>query len=59
VTPVDTTGAGDAFCGALAHGLATGSSLMDAVTMAVKVAGHSTRFFGAQPPTPPYNTFAA
>jgi ribokinase len=36
VEPVDTTGAGDAFCGALAVGLAAGRPLRDAVAMAVR-----------------------
>jgi ribokinase len=36
VEPVDTTGAGDAFCGALAVGLAAGLPLRDAVAAAVR-----------------------
>ena len=36
VDPVDTTGAGDAFCGALAVGLARGLPLRDAVAAAVR-----------------------
>jgi ribokinase len=36
VEPVDTTGAGDAFCGALAVGLAAGRPLRDAVASAVR-----------------------
>lgn len=39
VTVVDTTGAGDAFCGGLAAGLAAGHSVVDAVRMGVTVAG--------------------
>ena len=46
--PVDTTGAGDAFCGALAFGLSEGHALADAVTRAVQVAGETTLFRGAQ-----------
>lgn len=34
IDPVDTTGAGDAFCGALAAALAAGESLEDALVMA-------------------------
>ena len=34
-TIVDTTGAGDAFCGTLAAAVATGSSLEDAARLAV------------------------
>jgi ribokinase len=48
VDVVDTTGAGDAFCGALADGLARGAALVDAVRWAVKVAGISTTGRGAQ-----------
>jgi ribokinase len=38
VRPVDTTAAGDAFCGGLADALAGGASLQDAARWAVKVA---------------------
>ncbi len=48
VNAVDTTGAGDAFCGALADGLARGWSLVAAARWAVKVAGISTTGRGAQ-----------
>ncbi len=48
VDAIDTTGAGDAFCGALADGLARGTALVDAVRWAVKVAGISTTGRGAQ-----------
>ncbi len=48
VTPVDTTGAGDVFCGALAHGLAAGQDLGGAVRRANEVAALSTTFVGAQ-----------
>ena len=52
VEAVDATGAGDAFCGALADGLARGSSLAEAVGWAVRVAGISTTRWGAQPGMP-------
>lgn len=48
VDAVDATGAGDAFCGALADGLARGKSLPDATAWAVRVAGISTTRWGAQ-----------
>jgi ribokinase len=48
VEAVDTTGAGDAFCGALADALARGNSLVDAARWAVRVAGQSTTQRGAQ-----------
>ncbi|RLK60230.1 ribokinase [Actinokineospora cianjurensis] len=49
---VDTTGAGDAFTGALAVGLANGERLVDAVRAAVKVASLSVTLPGAQPSYP-------
>jgi ribokinase len=48
VTPVDTTGAGDAFNGALAVALAEGRELRDAVGFAVAAAALSTRAEGAR-----------
>ena len=48
VTPVDTTGAGDAFNGALAVALAEGRELRDAVAFAVAAAALSTRAEGAR-----------
>jgi ribokinase len=48
VDAIDATGAGDAFCGALADGLARGSSLVEAAEWAVRVAGISTTARGAQ-----------
>ena len=53
VTPVDTTGAGDAFNAALADGLGRGS-LTEAVRWAVRVGAATTLRAGAQPslPTP-------
>jgi ribokinase len=52
VTAVDTTGAGDAFTGALAAKLAEGLSLGDAARFAVKVAAISVTRRGAQPSYP-------
>jgi ribokinase len=48
VEAVDATGAGDAFCGALADGLADGHDLVAATEWAVRVAGISTTRWGAQ-----------
>jgi ribokinase len=48
VTPVDTTGAGDCFCGALAQALAAGSPLPEAVGYAVAAAALSTTGPGAR-----------
>jgi ribokinase len=45
---VDTTGAGDAFNGALAAGLAAGLSLLEAVEQANAAAAYSTETEGAQ-----------
>ncbi|MDQ2583038.1 ribokinase [Saccharothrix yanglingensis] len=52
VSAVDTTGAGDAFAGALAAGLAAGSSLVDAAAFAARVAALSVTSAGAQPSYP-------
>jgi ribokinase len=48
VEPVDTTGAGDAFNGALAAGLAAGRSLVEAARLAAAAAGLSTTRPGAR-----------
>jgi len=48
VTPVDTTGAGDTFNGALAVALAEGLQLREAVAFAVAAAALSTRAEGAR-----------
>ena len=48
VVPVDTTGAGDCFSGALAHALAAGSGLPEAVHYAVTAAALSTMGHGAR-----------
>lgn len=54
VEPVDTTAAGDSFCGAMADALVRGESLVDAVRWAVRVGAATTQRAGAQPslPTP-------
>ncbi|GHF57751.1 ribokinase [Amycolatopsis bartoniae] len=52
VEPVDTTGAGDAFTGALAAALATGVTLETAARKAVRVAAISVTRRGAQPSYP-------
>jgi ribokinase len=48
VEAVDTTGAGDAFCGALAQALADGARLVDAARWAVRAAAVSVTRPGAQ-----------
>jgi ribokinase len=48
VKAVDTTGAGDAFCGALAQALADRAELVEAVRWAVRVAAVSVTRHGAQ-----------
>jgi ribokinase len=48
VTAVDTTGAGDCFCGALAQALATDPDLPSAVRFAVAAAALSTTGPGAR-----------
>ncbi|ASR56185.1 ribokinase [Cellulomonas sp. PSBB021] len=52
VQPVDTTGAGDAFVGALAAGLAAGQPLRAASAHATRVAAYSVTRLGAQPSYP-------
>lgn len=52
VHAVDTTGAGDAFTGALAASLAEGASLVAAARKAVKVGAFSVTRHGAQPSYP-------
>jgi ribokinase len=52
VDPVDTTGAGDCFCGALGQALAGGRSLPDAVRWAVTAAALSTTGPGARAALP-------
>nr|WP_171783100.1 ribokinase [Isoptericola halotolerans] len=48
VDAVDTTGAGDAFVGALAHGLAGGDDLVTAARLAARVGAYAVRSVGAQ-----------
>jgi ribokinase len=52
VSPVDTTGAGDCFCGALADALARGEGLEAAVRWSVRAAAVSTTRRGAQDSLP-------
>lgn len=54
VRPVDTTAAGDSFCGGLADRLAAGEDLLSATRWAVRVGAATTLRAGAQPslPTP-------
>jgi ribokinase len=55
VEAVDTTGAGDAFVGALAAALAQGTDLPEACRRAVRVAAFSVRGHGAQDSYPTTN----
>lgn len=50
VPVVDTTGAGDAFAGALAAALSTGASLIDAVGRGIAAGAAAVQHVGAQPP---------
>ena len=50
--PVDTTGAGDTYCGALAAALAAGAGPADAMRAASAAAARSVRWLGAQPDVP-------
>ena len=52
VRPVDTTGAGDAFCAALAGGISQGNDLIVSVEQAVRVGAATTLFAGAQSSLP-------
>lgn len=52
VTAVDTTAAGDSFCGALADALARDEGLRSAVEWAVRVAGLTVQSHGAQDSLP-------
>ncbi len=52
VTPVDTTGAGDAFCAALAGGISQGQDLVTATHEAVRVGAATTLVAGAQSSLP-------
>jgi len=59
VQPVDTTGAGDAFNGALAVAWARGASLRQAVSYASAAAALATTVMGAQPSLPTAKHVAA
>jgi ribokinase len=50
--PVDTTGAGDTYCGALAAALAAGAGPADAMRSAAAAAARSVTWLGAQPDAP-------
>lgn len=52
VQPVDTTGAGDSFCAALAAGLLGGASLLEAAREATRVAAATTLRAGAMTSLP-------
>lgn len=52
VDAVDTTGAGDAFVGALAHRLSEGDELVEAARLAARVGAYAVRGSGAQPSYP-------
>ncbi|MCP3987972.1 MAG: ribokinase [Actinomycetia bacterium] len=52
VTAVDTTAAGDTFCGALAVAMANGAGMVDAMGWAIRVAGHTVAKRGAQDSIP-------
>ncbi len=52
VKPVDTTGAGDCFCGVMAACIANGDELKSAVKLANSAAGMSTTRHGAAPSMP-------
>jgi ribokinase len=52
VQPLDTTGAGDTFCGSLCARLAAGDSRLDALRYAAAAAALSTTVAGAVPSIP-------
>ncbi len=52
ITPVDTVGAGDTFCGYLAASLADGMALQDAIARAAKAGSLACLKPGAQPAIP-------
>ncbi len=59
VTPVDTTGAGDAFCGSLAARLAAGDELEPAIRYAAAAGALATTIDGAVPSLPHARDVAA
>lgn len=59
VEPVDTTAAGDSFCGALADRLVDGADLVAAAEWAVRVGAATTLRAGAQPSLPTPDQVAA
>lgn len=56
VRAIDTTGAGDAFVGAVAAALAAGANLEDATRFAVRVGAYACTSPGAQPSYPDKNS---
>jgi ribokinase len=52
VSPIDTTGAGDAFMGGLAYALSRGDSLADAILLGNRCGAVSTTSLGTQPSFP-------
>ena len=52
VEPVDTTGAGDSFCGSLAAGIASGLNLFEAIDRAIVAGALATTRHGAVPSIP-------
>jgi ribokinase len=59
VDAIDSTGAGDAFCGALAARLAAGDTLDDAVAWAICAGGLATTRHGAVPSLPTQDEISA
>jgi ribokinase len=59
VTPIDTTGAGDAFCGMLAARLAGGATVDEAVPWATAAGALATTVAGAVPSIPTHDQVVA
>jgi ribokinase len=59
VDPVDTTGAGDTFCGAFAAAIAEGADFADAARFATAAAALSVQVVGAVPSVPDRSAIAA